>query len=600
MKGPDRVLASLNILRMLSEKRKFQKWLREYHGIKYVDHKIFTGYHLFLRASLVMLMSAIEMDYSLGLKEDEVFFRAWFAGIPLDDVPATCQKIVFMKNLWSITKPLRKAKSWKDIKHRHFRTLNNLFDKIYSRSKVIIKGLDKETGLEFITKFYVYINLNDTSHGGPKALFSSSLIDVPKSIRGLRKAFLGYTLALEYIWYRIIGKDLFDNSFLSKLHEIDVLEKDDTSKWSRLDDYFGEIGKNYISPFEKRYRINVMEPIFKLSRFDKRLLGRLLSKKKVKQPEYFIDPYKDKKTLWKYLDYKLLWYGLEVLSSTQSIFSGVPAFIPTLLGLAQYMKDKIYVKVFKHPVDEHGYDYSFGLLIPAAGTITDYSGWLIFYDVATDHSGFGGTLYKHAMVAIQALRKRGKVVVDEIIVDSKSFREYLEERSVSSVFGTIRSLKYGKVNINDIVKFINSVRGIMFEFLVYKWLIYNIRMNDYVNVFHNITINDEEIDILVEKRELVELYECKVNVTERNVNEIIRKLKQKILRVSSHEKYKNKKIKTSLVVYYPLKQKIREKIETSNINVLDNFRRVLLNRETQILTKDKISLVKRILDYLFR
>lgn len=64
----------------------------------------------------------------------------------------------------------------------------------------------------------------------------------------------------------------------------------------------------------------------------------------------------------------------------------------------------MFVSRFKHPVTGvPGCDYSYGIRNQAFGSFgfTDYSGWLIFFDCATDYSGFGASLHGQAEVFIE-------------------------------------------------------------------------------------------------------------------------------------------------------------------------------------------------------
>jgi DNA-directed RNA polymerase subunit RPC12/RpoP len=109
----------------------------------------------------------------------------------------------------------------------------------------------------------------------------------------------------------------------------------------------------------------------------------------------------DDKSLKKQLSMAMLWYDVNVLDTPLTVFNGVPAFTSTLLGsieLAKGFQDDEPVKaiIFKHPAGmENYFDYSFGIFIQAYTSmgLSDYSGWLVFFDCATDYSGFGGSLF---------------------------------------------------------------------------------------------------------------------------------------------------------------------------------------------------------------
>lgn len=243
-----------------------------------------------------------------------------------------------------------------------------------------------------------------------------------------------------------------------------------------------------------------------IPKIDKNILKQFLSKRELKEPHY-VENHRKEKDIEKWLDWKLLWYNVEVLSSAGSIFSGVPAFIATLAGIVNLSEDKILVKIFKHPVMKNEHNYSFGILIPAFGTsgLTDYSGWLIFYDCATDYSGFGGSLYIQAKNFIDKFRKYNAIEAEEIKVNKKVFQKYLKRKSASSVFDRIvTQTPFGPKALEDISKiestkklFIENTRGILFELIVYKWIIMT---QDFDEIKHDHIINGEQIDIFYKKR----------------------------------------------------------------------------------------------------
>lgn len=126
-----------------------------------------------------------------------------------------------------------------------------------------------------------------------------------------------------------------------------------------------------------------------------------------------IKDFSDKDSIQKMLEMKLLWYDVNVLDTQKlSIFNGVPAFLATIVGSTQLsrifkVQSETAAKVFKHPTGRKGEsDYSYRILrrsLSSSGT--DYSGWLIFYDCATDYSGFGGSLFAEAEHVVKGLAK---------------------------------------------------------------------------------------------------------------------------------------------------------------------------------------------------
>jgi len=200
-KSLDELLATLNILKITTNVKDFEAWLKNYHDIELTDN-IFEGYKFFVTTIIRVLVGAIESDTSLELNEDVVFFRARFKGIPIEEIPNTCEKTVFIKNLLSLTKPLRKSKSWKEIKNaiRNLNRLFELFDNLYKESKPTI-NIEKSTALNILSKFYTLILLNDTQRGLPLGYYSASTLKANIGSKYLEKVFEGYVLTLQYLWF---------------------------------------------------------------------------------------------------------------------------------------------------------------------------------------------------------------------------------------------------------------------------------------------------------------------------------------------------------------------------------------------------------------
>lgn len=96
--------------------------------------------------------------------------------------------------------------------------------------------------------------------------------------------------------------------------------------------------------------------------------------------------------------------------------------------------------------------------------------------------------------------------MEEVEIELNLFREYLKDRSESSVFDrVVAESPFGKSVVVDIVqienerkKFQENVRGLLFELMVYKWVW---KQGDYDEVKHNHIVNGEEIDVFSKKRQ---------------------------------------------------------------------------------------------------
>jgi len=269
--------------------------------------------------------------------------------------------------------------------------------------------------------------------------------------------------------------------------------------------------------------------------------------------------------LKKKLDYHFLWYGVHVLDGSYSTFSGVPAFISTLLGLIELNKhygvnEKVKVKIFKHPVRPGQNYYSFSILISVAMFYSDLSGWLVYYDCATDFSGFGGTLYREAKKIIDDLKSKDLVKVEEISVDKEIFKEYLKERSRISIFDTI-IFSEKKRPLED---FLARYKGTIFEYIVYHWLN---ESKPEGKVKLNTWVEKEEIDCIHEDEDVIEIYECKFTLHTDKIDETIDQIKRKVSALNKVYNH-SKRVVPNLVVYNVGSSEHIKKIKEQGINVI--------------------------------
>ena len=282
------------------------------------------------------------------------------------------------------------------------------FDEIFDEYVEVSKkaSIDKETVLKYLTMAYTHIYLNDTSRWRPQGYMVPILDNYIKPER-LEKAFLGYKYSLQFVWHSLLGKQYYstcirhlhtskdwsienDDSFLGLLKGKKPKQKKITKR-DDLDSYFRKIQDEIIEPLERRVKVKnlgLRKILCLTEKIPKKSFGSLLK------------PLKESRLTEKEkLDYKLLWYQIEFLDSQSGIFNGVPAFISLLAGVAELKSsfvggEKAHIAKFIHPVTKDGKknDYSYGVLIEAFGStgLSDFSGWVIFFDCCGDYSGFAG------------------------------------------------------------------------------------------------------------------------------------------------------------------------------------------------------------------
>ncbi len=288
--------------------------------------------------------------------------------------------------------------------------------------------------------------------------------------------------------------------------------------------------------------------------------------------EIFIEKnFKNSKIGIKNLEARMLYYDVEILNSRLGIFSGVQTFISSLVGDIKIRKnygnkEKIKVKLFKHPSINNQGDISLGLLIIYTTQTSDYSGWLIFYNCGK--YGYVGTGPSNYELAIHYINKyREYINFEEIIISHKTFRRYLKFNRVSDVFHVLNGDEKIKIYLAD-------AKGKLFESFVYKWVN---EKGKYDKVKWNLTYSKQEIDVIgfSDNNKKIDIYECKIAIHKNDMEKILENINKKSEAVGL--KFTDSNIQKILIVYSKIDQKTIKYYNNSNIKVIENFKNTILS-----------------------
>ncbi len=647
-----------HVLQEASDSGVFLKWLTDYHNISTVD-ELLSGYKFLLVSIIKCFMNEIYVNTGLELTEDDILFRAQFKGVLLRDTPNTCDKTVLFKRIWKHGREISKAKSWDTLQETIDRMKADLgaFRELVENHCSPNIPFPKDVVLQAIAVDHVFTYLNDTSKNLPQAELTFPSIEHTATEKSLFEAFPGYVFGLQFLWYRLIGREEFDRTPVRELHlalnedevkkhprqksrfeqmveegdefglfakaePVDESDLDEDAKdfleslrrdnpprserWAALDRFYRPIQKEIVDPRQAKLGVALgMTQILALEGYTKDIIKDLLDPSKVDGPDYLTK--EDSDSLKRRLALALLWYDVNVLDTQQLlVFNGVPAFAPTLVGsvdLARaFRRDaQVSVIVFKHPVSWEGhYDYSFGILIEALSSsgISDYSGWMIFFDCATDHSGFGGSQLSYARAAIELAQKRGSVSLTEITIDKSAFKEYLREHSVSSVFDILVKETPGGTKeigsltsiISELNDFVARSKSKLLEYVVHKWII---ATRGLTKTSCDTWAYGEQLDCTGEIGDSLILFECKLNVHQDEINDTLSQIKRKTTALST----RYKRIEPHLIVYGPVPGDAKSIFEKGGILVTDNFRGIIAENRCFNRTRRK---TLEILDWQFQ
>jgi hypothetical protein len=646
------------ILQKASDVDGFLNWLRDYHCITSTG-KLLAGYKFLLGSIFKGFLNEIYVNTALELSQDETIFRAQFKGVPLRDTPNTCEKTILLKRIWSHGKAVSKAKTWPDVREatRQMKVDLDVFRQLIEGHCRTTTLFDKEYVIQAIASDHVFTFLNDTSHNIPLAELTFPSIEQTATEKYLSDAFPGYVYGLQYLWYSILGGEEFGQTSAKNLHLvldeeevkkhprqkshfeemlengeklgsftkaekvdksdldeevrgfIEAIKRDSppsSERWAALDRFYKPIQEEIVRPREAKLKVVLgMSHLLVLEEYTKDLLKGLLDSNRVTQPDYLTK--NDDSSHKKQLSLTMLWYDVNVLD-TQSllVFNGVPAFASTLLGSVELAKafrsnEPVKAIVFKHPAGmENQFNYSFGILIQAYSSIgiSDYSGWLIFFDCATDHSGFGGSLLGFAKAVIQIAQQRGPICLNEIVVEKELFKEYLKEHSVSSVFDTlIKETPVGTKEVGSLTTiltelddFLAKAKGKLLEHVVHKWIR---ESQGFGRTACDIWVNGEQIDCTGEIGNSLSFFECKLNMHQDTIDDTINQINRKS-RAFSKE---NQRVEAWLVVYGMIPADTKMAFEKNGIFVRDNFKSVIAEQRCFDSTRKE---TLEILDWQFR
>ncbi len=552
------IVSTVNILNIMSNLEEFKRWLLEFHGIDITKNddysvEIMQGYKFFFDTAFRALLGDLARVDWFG-EDDIILQRATFVGIPLQDIPSSCERTLLLKNLWyKYFEKVLHSKSWSDLEKRLNALRSHVLSKFLELFQCWIIPKNRYSLGELCRLWSIndaLVRYTDTSRGRPMPYYDLFLPVTGEYYddkeNPMDRVFRGYAYALQFLWYSLLGEDTFSKiPHLDKMHIADSIFNKE-GKWQRLDEFFGILRKNVVQKIEKKIGVSLGVSDYLL--FDlnsrcqpKEILDRVYSPN-VPDPSYIQN--RDSYEKWKkWLNLKFLWYPIDVLDTFGSrAFNGVIAFVHLVTGMAEFRKSQrdivpIRVLRIKHP-EESGNVISYALLIEGYGLISDYSGWIVFYEVGTDFSGTGGSWYRAAESVLE--HYKDVVIVDEITVSSEIFEQYLAEvspeRFSEDMLVRLDRLEQEnreyKERIEELEHLVSDHRGIFSELLTYYLISSGSLFGEdglkWKKVDWNITVDGEQIDVLaIDKNDTPWIFECKFDAHKDEFPEILDQLLRK-------------------------------------------------------------------------
>ena len=618
-----------NILKIITDVDDFRKWLKIKHGLLN-DECIFNGYIFFLDTCFRCFLDEVLTENSFDLYEDYTLYRAKFVGIEINNVPNTCEKIIFAKNIWKLTQNVIESSGWDEVK-LSIDKMSHLFDlisNIFEKEVVSTIDLDKDESLNAMSIINAHIDLNDLQRSIPLGYLANPLFETRLDLNHFENNYFGYAYSLQYLWYKLLKDEDYEKSSLNDMYKAHKIYSNKSSNqnylfqnagidpseenWIALDAFFNIVQKEIVEPLETKINQNLgIKSVLKINKIHKDELMVYLLKNRLEDPSYMQK--EDLDSVFQKLDYYFYWYNIDTLDNKHySVFNGVPAFTSILIGHAKkreyYDSDKVCVLRIKHPTGrKNAYDYSYGILIQAFSNtgFADYSGWLIFFSCATNHSGFGGSLHNEAERFIKKFIDDKSLNVREIIIDKSLFREYLEYKKrpqdLDENTYTESNFIHNKFIVSEIKsqesRFLGDAKGKLFEYIYYNWLAENRGIKP-VSLLSDIMINKEQVDVYLETENKIHIFECKVAIHGTNMDKIIKQIKRK---KEAFEK-SNKNINIWIVVYWEISDENKKRFLKEDIKVCSNFKKKIdqWRKLDYPLNRDSRKIIKNIFDFEIR
>ncbi|MBI2268782.1 MAG: hypothetical protein HYU69_00320 [Bacteroidetes bacterium] len=557
------IIPSIRILKLISNSQDYEFWLKKEYR-KPVDAKIFQGYKFFIECAFSQLFDHVAGEDFFKAQEDFLLQCASGQSKFIEKLPNTCERIIFLKNIYNSFKPVLKSKNLSELNSNLQSFLNEMevFEKIFdgyfkfSRRKNITRG----NAIGFLLMENLYIQFTQVNNNGPVAYHGTLLKNYWIDDNRLEFCLYGYKYALQYIWHKIVGEKVYRKTSLRLMHralswrkyvylkqpkglshmEQILNQRFDLKRQTSLDSYFYRIKHEIITPTERKYDFDILsaENFFKTNdkRFQKKIFKKLLSSKGM------ADPYSTL-SMEEKIEMLLYWHPLLVFEEGAAMHNGIPAFITLLAGTIALRKNtrtfrKVIVCKFVHPLDEKRNDYSYGILIDSKAAAGHYyNGWLLYYDCCGDHSGFSGSEQKRAEEIIQKYKRNGRLQLREMSVDKGLFKKYVAKHMYSPDQEALTAQKVREVEerleqesrkrklLDDDI--LGKAKAIILEQLAFY--IHSKNYHDKYSVDLNINKSSGEIDVILHSNSEVRIIECKVTPDNNNLKierkKLIKKLK---------------------------------------------------------------------------
>lgn len=580
------IIPALQVLKIIGNVSEFTQWMQEIHPTENFEANVFyEGYRYSLTCCLNAFLNDLASDKDLGIENDFLLECAIAEIKPIHQLPNTCEKIIFFKNIKPSVKAIAKAKNYEQTKKAmgEFHSLvTEKFDFILDNHISVSEEikLEKSIVLNLLLIDFVHTNLVQINNNGPTANAFNPL-STNWTEPDLKKKYLnGYKYIIQFLWYKLLGKEIFEKTHLKIMHNADswrrykmIKERSPTDsifdrldeefrleEQSNFDSYFYWIQKEITEPLSEKYEFPIysIDMYFQFSKENykkEELFCELLNKVSTKEDLKLKEEEK--------IEQLLYWYPYELVDAEKvGMFYGIPSFNTMLAGTVAIHKpthsefSKIVTVKFTHPHldDKEKNDYSYGILIDSKSAASHYSsGWVIYQNACGDYSGFSGAEHRTTEKLLDEYKTKGKIELRELTIPLHKFKEFTNK----NVFDN-KQLSVLETN-KRIPILIQKSRSYILELFTYYVCTNYYKKPFEVQLNTNRTSDAGEEDVVVKNKEEVILIECKLNPQSYDMREVLLKLEKKV------KKYSQQRKSCQLWFWYPPDPKNKTILDSAKI-----------------------------------
>lgn len=544
----------------------FQRWMNQYHkiNIKKSEKQLYKGLHYILRSILKNLLDGIIEEKTLQIRGDRSSYyignfksnidenHGSIGRVSLNDIKHDDEKSKLLNKIRALIKPIFKSKKFDQL-DRELKKFNDsieIFYEILDNDLALIPETNPNNLKDYLKIAMInFLSWFHNIHRMTSPVSSlTHVLEGESDPKYMRLVFEGYKYGIQFLWSKLLAPEHFQAIKIKFLHKAEELFPEERPfpleqviieqrfknneslnkticQWKSFDKFYNIVHREIIKPLNSKFSFDSINWAME----DKIIFNKPIKDVRSKIITYFpeiikkneggiimINNFEELQKEFNYLPVRIMH------TNYTDDFEGTPLLLRILLGYKEaerlYYSDydkneKIKVKRIIHPRADTR-DHSYAVLI-------DGKGWIIFYSIGLNT---GRSLYYVNLVEdlLERLMNQDLLILDTIQVDEMILiKNYSPE--------TLK--QYNLQQQGDL--FLSYLKGVFFELVSYY--VFN-QIKDFSHIEWGEIINGKddsrELDLILKTKEgLLRFIECKIDLHDKNVKEILEteKILQKII-----------------------------------------------------------------------